>query len=355
MRTDRSGAFVRPLEMGDHPIETGSSWVSCMLGVGVKTVVASLMLSALVVGCGAHARIPMVAPSATTSVYEQFLAAMTATAALEPTPTPGPAPSSTAAPLPTATPTQTTVPTPSPTPTRVPLNHRVGYTATVLEDGRVLILGRWDGAEIFDPDSGRLTQLPGFERRPYAHTATLLPDGRVLIAGGVGEPSGQPPVTIFDPVSGEFINGPPTERPRYRPTAVLLAGCSVLIIGGTANDVFPNSAEVFDPSSNSWRSGGVMAHVRVEPQVVRLLDGRVMALGGGRDVAAEIFDPVTLLWNPLATPQELGPSAMTLLHDGRVLIIGADDESVAVRYHSQPVGYSQTKTAGKSGCRHHTV
>ena len=65
------------------------------------------------------------------------------------------------------------------------------HTATLLQDGRVLILGGrspkdsvYASAEIYDPRSGTFSSAGSMGEGRQQHTATLLPDGRVLIAGG---------------------------------------------------------------------------------------------------------------------------------------------------------------------------
>jgi hypothetical protein len=83
------------------------------------------------------------------------------------------------------------------------MNHPRSYgaTATVLQDGRVLVAGGEgaDGdtvasAELFDPASGRWTTTRSMLAIRRGHTATLLSDGRVLVAGGwsLHDPEGPP-------------------------------------------------------------------------------------------------------------------------------------------------------------------
>ena len=72
------------------------------------------------------------------------------------------------------------------------------HTATLLTDGRVLLAGGDDesvdrskvvkaSAEIFDPASGTFTFTGSLNVARYYHTATLLADGRVLLVGGVSD------------------------------------------------------------------------------------------------------------------------------------------------------------------------
>src|SRR2546426_1995858 len=62
---------------------------------------------------------------------------------------------------------------------------RQGHTATVLADGRVLIVGGDSAtAELFDPTNRTFVAVSNMSRARRGHTATLLSDGRVLVAGG---------------------------------------------------------------------------------------------------------------------------------------------------------------------------
>ena len=73
-------------------------------------------------------------------------------------------------------------------------------TATLLDDGRVLVAGGyncgvagkdgiWASAELYDPATGTFSPTGSMAAPRSHHTATLLADGRVLIAGGLSGPS----------------------------------------------------------------------------------------------------------------------------------------------------------------------
>lgn len=84
-----------------------------------------------------------------------------------------------------------------------PVSHaRTGHTLTLLQDGRVLAAGGIDPGhpyeysteqnliamtEIYDPATDIWTKGPDLSEPRYQHTATLLPDGRVLLVGGIGQ------------------------------------------------------------------------------------------------------------------------------------------------------------------------
>ena len=76
---------------------------------------------------------------------------------------------------------------------------RAGHVATLLPDGRVLVTGGFffsrdpgvaaplapTAPEIFDPRSGTSAPAGTMVAERSGHTATLLEEGRVLIVGGV--------------------------------------------------------------------------------------------------------------------------------------------------------------------------
>jgi hypothetical protein len=162
---------------------------------------------------------------------------------------------------------------------------RVAHTATLLRDGRVLIVGgrgdRVNGiAEIYDPKTESFTITGSLTIARYKHTAGLLPDGRVLVAGGSDERdwSGNlSSVEIYDPNTGKFTPASPLNTARFKlpEEAVALESGKVLIAGG-ARDV-----AVFDPAAARFTSPeGQISDAWHFMTETRLKDGRVLLAGG---------------------------------------------------------------------------
>jgi hypothetical protein len=224
---------------------------------------------------------------------------------------------------------------------------RVGGTATLLQDGTVLIVGGSDGvtvldtAEIFDPaGTGTVTATTGpLQTARMNHTATLLPNGKVLITGGAdfaGTALLTPnQVEIYDPTAGTFakVTGDLAVARAGHTATLLTSGPNagaVLLAGGGA----PSFELYTVTGATTGISGGAVAWAtaRAGHTATLLPDGNVLVAGGGAtavntvelyDASTNTFVDVTVSAHPLATART-GHTA-TLLSDGTVVLIGGLD------------------------------
>ena len=188
---------------------------------------------------------------------------------------------------------------------------RDGLTATLLASGSVLIIGGndssgsddpvLDSAEVFDPATGQWSSAGNMSQSRQGHSATLLDDGTVLVAGGDAGESPFQSSEIYDPSSGAWNATGDMSDARERPTATLLEDGRVLVAGGGGESGRLTSAEIYDPQSGSWSTTGDMAAARLKHAAVRLQDGRVLVVGGfgfiGPLDSTEIYDPATNSWS----------------------------------------------------------
>lgn len=242
---------------------------------------------------------------------------------------------------------------------------REQHSATLLPDGRVLVLGGrssterpLDSAEIFDPGKGTWRRVKGPAQPRVLHSATLLADGRVLVAGGVDtrpgtdfwEEGSLTSVEIFHPGREVWEPGPPLPgfgRQRHR-TARLQSG-AVLLTGGYSAQLGHlgalssgglllqvggtdwSATSSVDPDYDRWAAARV-ARRRIgrEPRqlsdqvVTGLAHGGVLigAMGRGESVNL-IFNEACRAYVPTDPPPTHASSyTATLLPDGRVLIAG---------------------------------
>lgn len=162
---------------------------------------------------------------------------------------------------------------------------RIFHTATLLSDGRVLIVGGKGGslvapAEIYDPKIGTFSLTGSVLTPRYKHTAGALPDGRVLIAGGSDERDwhgNMNSAEIYDPQTGKFTATSSLNDGRFKlpDAAVQLQSGKLLVAGGSTR------AEVFDPASGKFlAAAGEMSDARHFMTATQLRDGRVLLAGG---------------------------------------------------------------------------
>ncbi|WP_433932686.1 Kelch repeat-containing protein [Sorangium cellulosum] len=179
------------------------------------------------------------------------------------------------------------------------------------------------------------------------HTATVLQDGRVLVAGGYPELDAFPytdagalslqQVEIYDPATRTWSPAAPLGRGRAGHAAILLPNGHVLVAGGrqinrqTAGAELA-SAETYDPASNTWTAAGRLPLPPTDPSMM-LVDGKPVLVGlawserAWLDVLhAAVYDPEARNWTELPTcdnTPRVRPVGATLLHDGRVMAVGS--------------------------------
>lgn len=222
---------------------------------------------------------------------------------------------------------------------------REDHTATLLADGRVLIVGGNDvgdhtvaSAELYDPTTGTFTPTGSMATARGFHTATLLADGRVLVAGG--DPAAWTDsaflasAEIYDAKTGKFTPTGSMAFGRFEATATLLSDGRVLITGGTTSDSSSlTAAELFDPKTGKFTLTGAMADGRVYQTATLLSDGRVLVAGGcdsGREysncrflASAEIYDRKTGKFTATGSMSDKRVyHTATRLADGRILVAG---------------------------------
>ena len=215
---------------------------------------------------------------------------------------------------------------------------RSRHTATLLRDGRVLVVGglsvslraaglsvgRPSDAEVYDPKTNRWSPTGAMALYRRDQTATPLQDGRVLVAGS------QDDVTFnwtetYNAGIDEWTQSARMASGRSGHTASLLNDGDVLVMGGVSQG--PNSppieltsAEVYHPATNRWSAVASMAQVHIGATATLLRDGRVLVVGGtGRP---ELYDPTTNRWSLTGASMDRYRQTATRLNDGRVLIAG---------------------------------
>lgn len=174
--------------------------------------------------------------------------------------------------------------------------------AVLLQDGRVLVMGGDQGnkgknavilasVEIFNPSNGYFTEMKPMADARSHFAATVLQDGRVLVIGGLsttttGKTRLLNTAEIYNPASGRWSSTGSMTYGRSDFTATLLADGRVLVAGGG-----DNTTEIYYPSTATFIPGPPMVMARALQTATLLNDTRVLFAGGNEANLGEIYTP----------------------------------------------------------------
>jgi hypothetical protein len=210
---------------------------------------------------------------------------------------------------------------------------RQSHTATLLSNGKVLVVGGSSccggpllaSTELYDPANGNWTLTGSLATPRNGHAATLLPNGQVLVSGGFGREGYLDSAELYDPVNGTWTITGSLIRAREGPTATLLPNGRVLVAGGRGccGDGYLASAELYDPANGTWTATGSMATGRIGHTATLLPTGKVLVVAGASLASGELYDPAGETWSAAGSlvTARYGHT-MTLLPDGNVLVTG---------------------------------
>ncbi len=221
---------------------------------------------------------------------------------------------------------------------------RQHHTATILPDGNVLVLGGYGksiacpacapsyltSAEIYYSTSGVWQTLPNPMPTMRAnHTATLLQDGRVLVVGGEDASHVLNTYTLYDWQSGLWTSGILPASVRHH-SATLLQDGEVLVSGGDDGNWEQGYSWMYNPALNTWVTAGTLP-VPVQSHTAILLPngsvlvagGAVLQSGGTPKMTTQIFSPMfgwTLWGGGFSTARAY--HTMTMAQDGTLYALG---------------------------------
>ena len=225
---------------------------------------------------------------------------------------------------------------------------RTAFTATLLANGQVLVVGGSDyqircyaTAEVYDPSTGTWRLTGSMSQPRCLHSATLLPDGKVLVSGGVNSiyDFSRPTVTgaeIYDPGNGTWTDTGSLNVSRADAATSLLQNGKVLTAGGYSNtgnnnpNAYLTSAEIYDPSTRQWSlTSSISGPVGLPTNPVMLSDGDVLIAND-----AQFYAPNTASWAATGALPALTwpPTKAALLGNGNVL--GTGSECKSTKYYN---------------------
>jgi N-acetylneuraminic acid mutarotase len=220
---------------------------------------------------------------------------------------------------------------------------RAYHTATLLSNGKVLVLGGnapdTIDAELYDPTTDTWDAVGNLITDRVFHTATLLANGEVLVVGGLVSPyTGVSNAELYDPVTNtSSLTGALADTTyRYYHTATLLPNGKVIVAGGLDGGNAIATTQLYDPTTNNWTLAGDLVAASYNHTSTLMPNGDVLVVGGcceatGAPTRTEMFNYSTQMWTP-AGNLIVGRWFHTanLLTNNKVLVVGGAANGIIV-------------------------
>ncbi|HEV8422328.1 MAG TPA: kelch repeat-containing protein [Chthoniobacterales bacterium] len=225
---------------------------------------------------------------------------------------------------------------------------RENHAAALLANGKVLVVGGDDyytsnsvgvlaSAELYDPSSGIWTATGSLATARGGHTATLLPNGKVLVVGGSNLDGLVASAELYDPQTEMWTATGSLQTARAGHTATLLGSTNgkVLVAGGSSHNGYEASAELYDPATGTWSSTDSLAVGRNSHTATLLLDGSVLIAGGRHESVSQLATASAELYVHSAPLQNISTRSDVQTDENVMIagfiILGSEPETVVLR------------------------
>jgi Galactose oxidase, central domain/IPT/TIG domain len=191
--------------------------------------------------------------------------------------------------------------------------------AALLPNGQVLLAAGPNGdSAIYDPMTNTWSATASLGASRNGGSATVLQDGEVLVAGGLPGNGGSPYSTaeLYDPATATWTATGSLPAPRYDQSAVLLPNGTVLLAGGCSNSCGNGTAnDSYLYAEGFFSTTAALPASTIGQSADLLPDGDVLLAGGDQNdsadatIAADLYIPVLLS----VTPSQGAPGTLITL------------------------------------------
>jgi hypothetical protein len=179
---------------------------------------------------------------------------------------------------------------------------------------------------LWDPQTGKFTNLPRPGYNLFCAGHTFLADGRLLVVGGhIADSEGERHASVFDYKTNTWKRIDDMNRGRWYPTAVTLANGDVVVSSGSDEHQQVNDVQQVGKNGH-WRCIVNFIGLPLYPRMHLAPDGRVF-MSGARADTYFLDTKNGGQWTPKANRQggfrEYAPSV--LYDTGKIIFIGGGD------------------------------